>query len=127
MYVVDLPFQTNWPFNSGKIDNLGSHALCQLATINSEAFVPRLGYEASVIAADLRGGTISIIYSTCADTMTDAMIILLPLHMLSQLQVSKRQKAGLAGVFSIGVINIVVAINTDAVPKEENDEGVSLP
>ena len=36
--------------------------------------------------------------------------MLLPLNMLSKLQVSRRQKIGLGGVFSVGVIIIIVAI-----------------
>jgi hypothetical protein len=36
--------------------------------------------------------------------------MLLPLNMLSKLQVNSRQKYALAGVFSVGIIIVIVAI-----------------
>lgn len=59
---------------------------------------------------DIKGGNISISYSTAVDILSDLMIMVLPLRLLHKLQVSNRQKMGLAGVFTVGVLVIATAI-----------------
>ncbi|KAL8822968.1 MAG: hypothetical protein Q9191_006306, partial [Dirinaria sp. TL-2023a] len=59
---------------------------------------------------DVRGATIAVFYSTAADVATDLMIMALPLNLLWNLQVTRKQKLGLVIVFSVAVIIICVAI-----------------
>ena len=56
------------------------------------------------------GSVISVSYSTAVDVISDIMIMTLPLRILRQLQVSRQQKFGLAGVFCVGLIIIATAI-----------------
>ncbi len=44
------------------------------------------------------------------DVISDLMIMALPLNLLRNLQVTRKQKAGLAVVFSVGIVIIIVAI-----------------
>jgi len=53
----------------------------------------------------VRGGVISISYSTAVDILTDLMIMALPIRMIRDLQVNRRQKAALAGIFSVSVVS----------------------
>jgi hypothetical protein len=53
---------------------------------------------------------ISVSYSTAVDVLTDLMIMLLPIGLLPSLQVNKRQKIGLAGIFCVGLIVIAAAL-----------------
>lgn len=48
----------------------------------------------------------SIKFATTADVIADAIIMVLPLNLLRKLQVSARQKFGLAFIFSLGTIII---------------------
>lgn len=59
---------------------------------------------------DTEGSKISISYSTAVDILTDIMIMLLPLRLIPTLQVNRRQKIGLAGVFCVGIMVIAAAI-----------------
>ncbi|KAL6719044.1 hypothetical protein ACLMJK_003279 [Lecanora helva] len=79
---------------------------------------------------DMRGGTISVAYSTAVDVLTDLMSMLenavpfedvvkgadsiavmsLPLKLLYKLQITSKQKVGLASVFLIAIIIMIVAI-----------------
>lgn len=59
---------------------------------------------------DVRGGTISISYSTAVDVLTDILIMLLPIPLIRELQITPRQKAGLFVVFALGVFIIASAI-----------------
>jgi len=59
---------------------------------------------------DVKGGNISISYSTAVDIISDLAIMLLPLRLLRDLQVSRRQKIGLSVVFCLGFAIIAVAI-----------------
>ncbi|KAJ4362768.1 hypothetical protein N0V95_001259 [Ascochyta clinopodiicola] len=51
----------------------------------------------------------SIKFATSADVVADAIIMILPLNLLRKLQVSARQKFGLAVIFSLGTIIIAFA------------------
>ncbi len=44
------------------------------------------------------------------DVISDLMIMALPLNLLRNLQVTRKQKAGLTVVFGVGIIIIIVAI-----------------
>lgn len=72
---------------------------------------------------DVRGGNISISYSTAVDILSDIMIMLLPLRLLHKLQVSRRQKLGLAGVFCVGIMVVASAIArlTQIIGQERSD------
>ncbi|KAK5166446.1 uncharacterized protein LTR77_007989 [Saxophila tyrrhenica] len=59
---------------------------------------------------DVEGSVISISYSTAIDIFTDFLIMALPIRMIRNLQVNAKQKAGLAGIFSVGLIIIAVAL-----------------
>ena len=59
---------------------------------------------------DHTGSIISISYSTAVDIISDLMIMTLPLRLLKDLQVTRRQKIGLAAVFSLGLVIIATAI-----------------
>jgi hypothetical protein len=59
---------------------------------------------------DLRSADISIKFATSADVVADILIMILPLNLLPKLQVSPRQKLGLAIIFSLGAIIIAFAI-----------------
>jgi hypothetical protein len=59
---------------------------------------------------DLRSADISIKFATSADVIADIFIMILPLNLLRKLQVSARQKCGLAIIFSLGTIIIAFAI-----------------
>jgi hypothetical protein len=72
---------------------------------------------------DIRGSNISISYSTAVDILSDIMIMLLPLRILPKLQVSRRQKMGLAGVFCVGIMVVASAIArlTQIIGQERSD------
>lgn len=53
---------------------------------------------------------ISIRFSTAVDILTDLMIMALPLRILWNLHVTRRQKFGLATIFSLATIVIIFAI-----------------
>lgn len=55
---------------------------------------------------DLARADASIKFATSADVVADAVIMVLPLNLLRKLQVSARQKFGLAVIFSLGTIII---------------------
>ncbi|RMZ03108.1 hypothetical protein D0860_06953 [Hortaea werneckii] len=59
---------------------------------------------------DDAGSVIAISYSTAIDVLSDLLIILLPSGLLRHLQVDKRHKVGLAGIFGIGLVRIPCAI-----------------
>ncbi|RMY53451.1 hypothetical protein D0863_13945 [Hortaea werneckii] len=59
---------------------------------------------------DDAGSVIAISYSTAVDVLSDILIILLPSGLLRHLQVDKRHKLGLAGIFGIGLVRIPCAI-----------------
>ena len=76
---------------------------------------------------DVRGATIAVSYSTTADVVTDLisefehtkhfsfgltilLVMALPLNLLWNIRITNRQRFGLAVVFCVGVIIIVVAI-----------------
>lgn len=59
---------------------------------------------------DVKGSMISISYSTAVDVLTDLMIMVLPIGLLPALQVNRKQKAGLAGIFMVGLIVIAAAL-----------------
>ena len=79
---------------------------------------------------DMRGGTISVAYTTAVDVLTDLMsmshkqflprcrqkhayklvVMSLPLKLLYKLQISNKQKLGLASVFFLATIIMVVSI-----------------
>ncbi|KAI6912940.1 hypothetical protein KC318_g1720 [Hortaea werneckii] len=61
-------------------------------------------------AIDDAGSVIAISYSTAVDVLSDILIILLPSGLLRHLQVDKRHKLGLAGIFGIGLVRIPCAI-----------------
>jgi hypothetical protein len=72
---------------------------------------------------DVKGGNISISYSTAVDILSDMMIMVLPLRLLHKLQVSTRQKMGLVGVFTVGIAVVVTAIVrlTQIIGQERSD------
>ncbi|KAG0645363.1 hypothetical protein D0Z07_9041, partial [Hyphodiscus hymeniophilus] len=59
---------------------------------------------------DLRGSVIAISYSTTVDILTDVMIMAMPLNLLWKVKISRKEKMGLAAVFSICFIIIIFAI-----------------
>ncbi|KAI7231661.1 hypothetical protein KC330_g6287 [Hortaea werneckii] len=59
---------------------------------------------------DTRGSIVAISYSTAVDVLSDLLMMLLPIGLLRDLQVDRRQKIGLAGIFSVGWIIIAAAI-----------------
>lgn len=59
---------------------------------------------------DVKGSVISISYSTAVDVLTDLMIMALPIGLLPSLQVNRRAKIGLAGIFGVGFIVIAAAL-----------------
>ncbi|RMZ29526.1 hypothetical protein D0859_06366 [Hortaea werneckii] len=59
---------------------------------------------------DDAGSVIAISYSTAVDVLSDLLIILPPSGLLRHLQVDKRHKLGLAGIFGIGLVRIPCAI-----------------
>ncbi|KAF1347288.1 hypothetical protein EJ07DRAFT_91138, partial [Lizonia empirigonia] len=58
---------------------------------------------------DIRRADASIKFATIADVVADVIIMVLPLNLLRKLQVSTRQKFGLAVIFSLGTIIIAFA------------------
>ncbi|KAF2132494.1 hypothetical protein P153DRAFT_420491 [Dothidotthia symphoricarpi CBS 119687] len=58
---------------------------------------------------DLVRADASIKFATAADVVADVLIMVLPLHLLRKLQVSARQKFGLAVIFSLGTIIVAFA------------------
>ncbi|KAI9753686.1 MAG: hypothetical protein M4579_005038 [Chaenotheca gracillima] len=59
---------------------------------------------------DVRGSTISIWYSTAVDILSDILIMILPLRSIWGLRMARKEKIGLAVVFCLGAIIIVVAL-----------------
>lgn len=59
---------------------------------------------------DYRGTVIAVSYSTTVDILTDVLIMALPFKLLYTVKITTKQKLGLAGVFGIATIIIVVAI-----------------
>ncbi|PSN70546.1 hypothetical protein BS50DRAFT_619355 [Corynespora cassiicola Philippines] len=60
-------------------------------------------------SSDLVRATALIRFETAADVAADVLIMILPLKLLWNLQISLRQKIGLAVIFSLGTILIVFA------------------
>ncbi|KAG0648038.1 hypothetical protein D0Z07_5941 [Hyphodiscus hymeniophilus] len=58
---------------------------------------------------DLKRSGASIKFATGVDIAADFLVMLLPLRLLVTLQISLKQKLGLAGLFSLGIIVIVFA------------------
>ena len=58
---------------------------------------------------DLIRADASIKFATSADVVADAVIMILPLNLLRDLQINARQKFGLAMVFSLGTIIVAFA------------------
>ena len=59
---------------------------------------------------DIRGGVISISYSTAVDVLSDLMIMALPIRILPTLRMNGAQKQGLALIFCIGFLIIATAL-----------------
>ncbi|MCJ1277129.1 hypothetical protein MMC21_004939 [Puttea exsequens] len=78
-------------------------------------------------ASDRTGSLISVSYSTTVDVLTDLMIMLLPLHMLWKVRLTLRQKLGLAVVFLLAGITMIVAITRAAqISRKTFSDGVLL-
>ncbi|KFY90973.1 hypothetical protein V498_05744 [Pseudogymnoascus sp. VKM F-4517 (FW-2822)] len=59
---------------------------------------------------DKKISIVAVMYSTTVDVLTDIMIMAMPLQLLWKVRISRSEKMGLAGVFSIGFLIIVIAI-----------------
>jgi hypothetical protein len=59
---------------------------------------------------DVRGGVISISYSTAVDVLSDLMIMGLPIRILPTLRMNGAQKNGLVLIFCIGFLIIATAL-----------------
>ncbi|KAK4496692.1 hypothetical protein PRZ48_012674 [Zasmidium cellare] len=72
---------------------------------------------------DVRGGVISISYSTAVDILSDLMIMALPIRIIPSLQVTRDHKRGLLLIFCIGLFIIAAAIVrlTQIVTSERTD------
>ncbi|KAF2160091.1 hypothetical protein M409DRAFT_29389 [Zasmidium cellare ATCC 36951] len=72
---------------------------------------------------DVRGGVISISYSTAVDILSDLMIMALPIRIIPSLQVSRAHKRGLVLIFCVGFFVIAAAVVrlTQIVTSERTD------
>lgn len=59
---------------------------------------------------DERRGTISIVFSTAVDIVTDLLIMAIPLRLVYKVRINKQEKMGLYIVFSLALVTITIAI-----------------
>lgn len=83
-----------------------------LGTIQWHCLIPRFEIIAqNCTTPSSRAFERATLRATCAiDIITDAIIILVPLNMLWRVQISLRRKLGLAGIFSLTVFIMIIAI-----------------
>ncbi|KAF1811827.1 hypothetical protein P152DRAFT_52543 [Eremomyces bilateralis CBS 781.70] len=58
---------------------------------------------------DIKAQLASLWYSYAVDVITDIMVMLLPIGLIWNIQISRSQKISLVGIFSLGIICIIMA------------------